>query len=165
MTEDPSERGAATASSRVEDDEGAGSSWRRWSVLLPALAFVAGLLLGGAVIGATLSGNDANTPEAGGASPSPTASVQPDVVVTVPGPCVQAADKADEAYALLERGVRAARDLDARGLADLVEQVQQQRPEVERLVTECRTAAGEVITEPATPAPAPLPSPLPSPTG
>lgn len=122
---------------------------RRWAVLLPAVTFLAGALLGGAVIRA---GSD-DDPDAAASRPpsaSPSPSADPDtVLVRVPGPCVQVADRTEEAYALLDRGVLAARDLDAGGLADLVDEVQRLRPQVQELVEQCRSAARDSVVEPA----------------
>lgn len=130
---------------RLVDQDGA--RWRRWSVLLPALTFLAGLALGAAVLGASTTQDDTQAaPPPPSAAPAPTAS---DLLVRVPGPCLEAAERAEQAYALVERGVTAARDLDARGLADLVDEVQQQRPEVQALVDACRTAAGNAVVQPS----------------
>lgn len=124
-----------------------GARWRRWSVLLPALTFLAGLALGAAVLGAstTRDGTEAAPPPPPAPAPSPSPS---DLLVRVPGPCLQAAERAEQAYALVEQGVAAARELDARALADLVDEVQQQRPEVQALVDTCRAAAGEAVVQP-----------------
>ena len=123
--------------------------WGRWSVLLPALTFLAGLLLGAAVLGATRS-DDGTPPPRAAPSAVPTPSPSPsDALVRVPGPCLQAAEQAEQAYALVEQGVAAARELDARGLADLVDEVQRRRPEVQALLEACRTAASRGIVEPA----------------
>jgi len=130
--------------SRLVDQEGA--RWRRWSVLLPALTFLAGLALGAAVLGASTTQD--RTPAAS-PPPSPTPTPTPtELLVRVPGPCLEAAERAEQAYALVEQGVKAARDLDARGLADLVDEVQRQRPEVQALVEACREAAGDAVVQP-----------------
>lgn len=147
---DSSEAGRHAPGSRLVDD--AGSRWRRWSVLLPALTFVAGVALGAAVLGASTAQDDEG---AVAAVPAPTAVTAPtpsDLLVRVPGPCLQAAEQAEQAYALVERGVAAARELDARGLADLVDEVQRQRPEAQAQVDACRSAAATTAVEPA-PAP------------
>ena len=150
MSEDPGrDDGARSAQAPALVDE-EGARWRRWTVLLPALTFVAGLALGAAVLGASTTQDDEGTvggrpPPSAAPVPSPTAS---DLLVRVPGPCLQAAERAEQAYALVEQGVTAARELDARGLADLVDQVQQERPEVQALVDACRAAAGEAVVQP-----------------
>ncbi len=135
------------------------SGWQRWSVLLPALAFVGGAALGGVVVGVAVGGGSSSSSDAAapGATPTPTPSAgRADAVVRVPGPCLQAADRADDAYALVQQGVQAARDLDARALADLVDQVQQQRPQVQALIADCRAAAADTVLQPA-PTPARTP--------
>lgn len=156
MTE---QSGATRGPAEADDDRGGG--WRRWSVLLPALTFLAGLLLGGAVIAATATDDGEErvaaaptaTPTVGSGQPQPTPT---DLVVRVPGPCVQAAERAEVAYLILEEGVAAARDLDARRLAELVDRAQQERPEVEALVRQCQQATGDAIVNPA---PTPVPTP------
>ena len=147
MSEDvPEHDGGRHAAGLVDDD---GPGWRRWSVLLPALTFLAGLALGAAVLGASTAQDEEGTagprPPSAAPVPSPTPS---DLLVRVPAPCLQAAERAEQAYALVEQGVAAARELDARGLADLVDQVQQQRPEVQGLVDACRAAAGNAVVQP-----------------
>lgn len=154
MGEDEGRHGSTAGGDRppggaVEEQD---SRWRRWSVLLPALAFLAGLLLGGAVLGAAGRSDDQTGATGERVRPSATPTPSPsggDLLVRVPGPCLQAADRAEQAYALLERGVTAARDLDARALADLVDQVQQQRPEVQALVERCRAAAATAVVQPS----------------
>lgn len=150
MSQDPPSA-APPGASVVTPDEEAGSSWRRWTVLLPAGTFLVGVLLGGAVVGAAGQDDDGSGTVAQGspsASPTPTASGDGDLVVTVPGPCVQVADRAEAAYALLDRGIAAARDLDAGALAELVDEVQRDRPEVQALVQRCREAGAANVVEP-----------------
>lgn len=146
--EDPRSQGQdrhEQGSSLVDED---GSRWRRWSVLLPAVTFVTGLALGAAVLGAsTTQDEEGAVPAAPTAAPT-AAPGQGELLVRVPPSCLQAAERAEQAYALVEQGVTAARELDARGLADLVDQVQQQRPEVQALVDACRAAAGDAVVQP-----------------
>ena len=128
----------------------AGPWWRRWSVLLPALTFLVGLLLGAAVIAALSSDGDDERAAPRAPAPAPTAQPSPSAALTVrvPEPCVRAADKAEQAYALLEQGVAAARDLDARGLQELVDTVQRERPQVEALVRQCREQSATALAQP-----------------
>ncbi len=124
------------------------------AVLLTAAAFAVGLLLGAAVLGADGPARRTDaapipTPTAG-PSPTPTPTATGGATIRVPGPCLQAAEQADEAYALVEEGVVAARNLDARALADLVDRAQRSRPEVQALLDACRAEAAG-----APPAPAP----------
>ncbi len=65
---------------------------------------------------------------------------------------MQAADKAEQAYALLEQGVQAAREFDARSLQELVDTAQRERPQVQALVRECREQSATALVSPA-PAP------------
>lgn len=137
------------------------SAWQRWSVLLPALTFLVGLALGAAVVGVASTSDDgvegpsAQQSAAPAADPSPTPS---DLVLTVPASCVEAADKAELAFNVLQDAASAVRDLDARRLAEVVDLAQSEQAEVDRLVTMCRTEAGTRLLEPSTSA-APLPAP------
>ncbi len=125
--------------------------------MLPAVTFLLGLLLGAVVVAA--SGDDEDqtaAPAAPSAVPTPSAEGQ--LTVRVPGPCLRAADEAEQAYAVLEQGVAAARDLDARRLQELVDTVQRERPQVEALVRACREQAAAALASPA-PSAAGAPSP------
>lgn len=123
------------------------------AVLLTASAFAVGLLLGAAVLGADdPAGRTAAAPvptATAGPSPAPTPTATGGATLRVPGPCLQAAEQADEAYALVEEGVVAARNLDARALADLVDRAQRSRPEVQALLDACRAEAGGAPPAPA----------------
>ena len=133
-------------------------AWRRWSVVLPAVTFLLGLLLGAVVVAA--SGDDEQDRTAAPAAPkaAPTPSAEGQLTVRVPGPCLRAAEAAEQAYAVLEQGVAAARDLDARRLQELVDTVQRERPQVEALVRACREQAAAALVSPA-PSAAGAPSP------
>lgn len=141
------------------------SAWKRWSVLLPALTFLVGLALGAAVVGVASTSDDgvegpsAQQTAAPPLSPSPASS---DLVVTIPAACVEAAEKAELAFDVLQDAASAVRDLDARRLAEVVDLAQAEQTEVDRLVNECRSQAGTQLLEPtpqppvqATPAPTP----------
>lgn len=133
----------------VHDDRG--GRWQRWSVLLPALTFLAGLLLGAAVIAATGSDDEPERVAAAGTSPAapgPTPTATP-LTVTVPGQCVEAAERAEVAYQILESGVAAARELNPQGVADAVARAQQERAQVEALIQQCRQAATDAAVNPA----------------
>lgn len=142
------------------------SSVSTW--LLPVLAFLLGCLLGGLVVGAgtsddggSVAGPTPTTPagaDDNGADPSPSAD---DLVVRVPESCLQAADGATQATAQVDDVVAAVRDLDARRLQEIVDQIQQVQPDVQRFAEQCRSVAGERLQDGqlATPAPAATPSP------
>ena len=128
------------------------SAWKRWSVLLPALTFLVGLALGAAVIGVAQSTDEGvEGPEAlaspGAAAPSPTPT-SGDLNVTIPASCVEAAEKAEFAYDVLQDAASAVRDLDARRLAEVVDLAQTEQAEVDRLISACREAAGSSLLEP-----------------
>jgi len=137
----------------------------RWSWLLPVLTFLAGCLLGGVVVAAGAPDDadgravpQASAPGAAEAAPSPSPS---DLVVRVPEACLAAADSAQEFTRQVDDVVLAVRDLDARRLQEIVDQVQQSQPELRRLAEQCRSVTGERLTDGqlATSAPAPSPSP------
>lgn len=140
-------------------------AWQRWSVLLPALTFVVGLVLGAVAIGVTQAGDaDPQQPLAEespdeGSAGEPSPEVSPGALrVTVPAPCVRAAEKAEVAYDVLDDAVAAVRDFDARRLADVVDRAQAERALTEELVDACEAAAGRQLVEPiGSPAGSPTP--------
>lgn len=128
---------------------------------LAVATFVAGLLLGGGVVALTQSGEDDDVPEAApSVSPSPSPSPVPtpagnDVLIRVPGSCVQVAEQAETAVQGFDELAAAARDFDARELQDIVDRLQKLRPQIEALSTQCRDAAGAGIAEGSLVSPAP----------
>ena len=121
--------------------------------LLPALTFLVGLLLGGAVVGLSTSG-DADD---GAAASRPTqtvtvtpgaASDRPAATVTVPGPCLDVADSTDEVLRLVNRAATAARDLDASRLSAVVRELQERQADLTRKTSACRAAASAAIVAP-----------------
>lgn len=157
--------GAAGASSTAV---GTGRRSSPWTWLLPALTFLVGCLLGGVVVAAGAFDGDDDEPlrAAPGASqqpgdgedgpqPTPTSG---DVVVRVPESCLQAADMATSAIGQIDRVVEAVRDLDARRLQEIVDQVQKLEPEVRRLADQCRSVSGERLQDAVSPTPAASPT-------
>ena len=142
----------STATSTATSSE---PGWRRWSVLLPALAFAVGLALGAAMVGVSQLGGSspdeplAAPPSASAPAPEPAAPSPSALLITVPAPCVQAAEQAETAYDVLDQAVTAVRELDARQLADVVDAAQTERAETEALVDACQDAAGQQLVEPA----------------
>lgn len=141
------------------------SSSSRWSWLLPVLTFLVGLVLGGVVIFAGTSGDDDGAAASADASPSPgvVATEDPDstdLVVRVPQSCLDAADGALEASQQVDDAVAAVRDLDARRLQEIVDEVQRLQPDVRDQAERCRATTGSRLEEGqlATPAPAPTPT-------
>lgn len=146
------------------------AGWKRWSILLPALTFAVGLVLGGVVVGVSSVDDSGTEGPMAAASPSATPAGVPGdgaspgaLRITVPAPCVQAAEKAEVAYDVLDRAATAVRDFDARALADVVDQAQVEREETEQLVDACQAAAGTQLLEPVPTTP-PVPTTVPSPT-
>lgn len=123
--------------------------------------FVAGLLLGGVVVAIAQSGEDDDVPRAAPTiSPSPSPSPEPtpagnDVLIRVPGSCLQVAEEAETAVQGFDELAAAARDFDARELQDIVDRLQKLRPQIEALSTQCRDAAGEGLAEGSLVSPAP----------
>lgn len=118
----------------------------RWALLVPVVTFLLGLALGAAVLGATRAGEPSapvTSPVA--VSPQPT---PPDPAVAAPDPCLQAVDQAEVAYRILDDAVTAARELDARRLQELVDQVQQERARTQTLVGACRAQAAAALGRP-----------------
>lgn len=145
-----------------------GTSGRSWSWLLPALAFVAGVALGALVVGVGTLGDDAGSTSASGVTASPTAEPDPeeprssaDVIVRVPGACLEAADGAEEAARQVDDVADAVRAFDARRLQELVDRFQQLQPEVQRLADRCRELSGGRLQEGTLVTPEAVPTPTP----
>lgn len=116
----------------------------RWIWLLPALTFVAGAALGAAVVAASGDDDHGGRPAA---APAPTATPQASptpagLVVTVPQPCLDAADGVAETSQEVRGAVDAVRSLDARRLQEIVDRIQALQPRVQMLADTCRAAAG-----------------------
>ena len=175
----PTDSGSSGSGSTSSGSTGSGSTtvtssssgWERWSILLPAVTFLVGAALGAGIMGAADSGSDdavkPETPAAQAPTPVPTPSPSA-LTVTVPGACVEAAEKAERAYDVVEEGLTALRTTDARKLADLVDTLQDEEPQVRALVDQCREAAANGIVTPdlspggSPPAAAPAPAPTPA---
>lgn len=115
----------------------------RWVVLLPALAFVVGLVLGGLLIGVTMpgagSGDDA-LPTPTPTSPDPQAS-STGLTVTVPGSCVDAADLSQDVLDLADRATSAIQELDAGELQMLIADMEDLSQAVRDAADQCREDA------------------------
>lgn len=132
--------------------------------VVPALTFLAGLLVGGVVVGSLVAqagdrGGDENEspPRAVRAStpapaPTPTPSTAA-VTVVVPTSCLEALEQAEGAAATLREGVDAARRLDPARLQQLVDRLQEQAPSLTGLTQQCRQAAVMASTPPSPPPP------------
>jgi hypothetical protein len=155
-SEEPSTRGrpgvdetaAGTAPQRGGRDRSAG----RLTWLLPALTFVVGVVLGAVVVAAIDSGGGAGTAADGStagpgggttATPTPSAGAPKDTTatMTVPAACAALAGDARDAAGLLEQAATAARDLDAKALADVARRMQVARDRLTAQADACQGAA------------------------
>ncbi len=118
--------------------------------LIPAVAFLLGVLLGAVVIGVTKAGDTGNARPAAASSttpsPSPSAGVSADRTVTVPASCLAAADRAEQALGVVSDGVRAIRNLDAAAVRRVLTRLDQLQPAVRKQADQCRAAATEQVT-------------------
>lgn len=116
--------------------------------LVPALAFLVGVILGGVIIwvstSSSRSGSGLST-----ATPTVTASVTPSdgtsspraaATFSVPAQCLQVADDSKAVVELVNQSVAAARDLDASKLSGLVRQIQAAQQTLQANATSCRQA-------------------------
>jgi hypothetical protein len=158
MTDRPDDAGSRPGSAPADGSttgDGAGSSARSWVV--PALLFVAGLLLGGVAVAAANVGSGDDDPLATpSVSPSPSPSPSPtpdptggpeDVIVRIPAPCVQVAQEADAAFDDVDAFAQAVRDFDARRLQEFLDRFQEVRPRIESLSEQCQNLASEGIVD------------------
>lgn len=120
--------------------------------IVPALTFLAGLVLGGVLIGVAGTGSDdvpglgpddgEETAEAG-ESPSPESATEPtqDRTVTVPASCLEVAQLSQEAIDLTREAAEAVGSLDARRLQEIVDELQALEPEINELAARCQDEA------------------------
>ena len=150
-----------TTSARIEPappPEGGRSSV--WSWLLPVLTFLLGCLLGAVVVAAGASSSAEDLTETPAAAPSPdvpatedgevdgeTDPESEDVEVQIPESCLAAADGAVVAANRIEDAIAAVRDFDAQRLQEIVDEVQEQQPQVRELAERCRSTAGERLED------------------
>lgn len=156
---------ATTSSETSRPVEAVRPRGSRWLGLLPAATFLVGLGLGALVFGV---GDEEPPPPAAApadlSSPGPSASPS-DLLVRVPEPCLAVAEQTEEAVAVVDRVIAAARSFNPRGLQEALDDVQALRPGLEQQARECRARAGRdvVVGDTVTPAPAPAAA-APSPT-
>ena len=119
--------------------------------LLPVLAFLGGLLLGGSVIAAAGLGSAdepaaSATEPAGARTPAPSStsggsSTSGDRTVTIPASCVEGLDKAEAAMQRAREGVDALGDLDSTRVQQALDQLLTLQREITDLAATCRSAA------------------------
>ena len=129
------------ATGQKPSSDAADARTRRWFWLVPAVTFLVGLVLGGAVIAATKDGTD----NGGAPSAAPTVTTSPsptitptDRTITVPASCERAVERARTAMNTTGEAVQALRDLNTARLQRLLDQLQDAQREVERLAEQCR---------------------------
>ncbi len=138
----------------------------RWSWLLPAGTFLAGLALGGVVVGAgAVGGDDAPTGPAtaaqadgnasgggdGSAGGDPADARDTGLYVRVPDSCVRTADDATTLVEHVDRVVAAVADLEPERLRQTVDDdVQAIRDEVSDVAEQCRAAAEQRLQDAGT---------------
>ncbi|CAN5674448.1 hypothetical protein BH24ACT13_BH24ACT13_09830 [soil metagenome] len=131
----------------MDDDQHNGSKVSKLLWAVPALTFLGGLVLGGVLVGVAGDKDADTTPDD---RPAPTAPApangQEGVTVAVPGPCLEAVDRAEAALTLAADGLSALREFDPRRLGDVVDQLQTMEPEVRRQAAECRRQAASLRT-------------------
>jgi hypothetical protein len=119
--------------------------------LLPVLAFLGGLLLGGSVIAAAGLGSGdepaaSATEPAGAPTPEPSttaggSSTSGDRTVTIPASCVEGLDKAETAIQRAREGVDAIGGLDSERLQQSLDRLLTLQREITDLAATCRSAA------------------------
>ncbi len=119
-------------------------------LLLPAIALVVGLVVGGLFVGLTdlggsgeqtsqgsSTGSTSSTSSAGSSSSSSGS----DVVITVPAACLNLTDESQALLDLVDQAVTAARDLNASDLSAVVSKLQDAQSRLRTQTDACRTAA------------------------
>jgi hypothetical protein len=120
-------------------------------ILIPALTFIVGLVLGGALVwvGSDRGDDDPQAGPGGAASPAattpgnggePGATEPTDVTVTVPSECVDAAEQAQEVLDLAQQAAQAIGDFDAQRLRSLVEEMEELEPAIRSSASACQEA-------------------------
>lgn len=109
--------------------------------LLPVLAFVGGLLIGGGVIvAADLGSSDqpAAAEPAPRATPGGTDSGSGATTITVPAACADGLDRADTAAQAAKDGLAGITQLDPAAVRSALDRLQTLQPEIRDLATRCR---------------------------
>lgn len=118
--------------------------------MVPAVAFLAGLLLGGVFVALGGLGDDddgrgtADIDTVVTDPPVPTTSASSDAVtVTVAGACLDAVEATEEVVTLGREAAAALTELDARELERIVDEMQQLEIDVRELADLCRQASSD----------------------
>ena len=138
---DPPAAGRATAMPAPDAPSPGRTRGRSLYWLLPALAFVGGLLIGGGVIlAADLGSSDqpASTGTAPGATPGGTDSGSAATTITVPAACADGLDRADAATRAAKDGLGGIGRLDPSEVRRALERLQTLEPQIRDLAARCR---------------------------
>lgn len=120
--------------------------------LIPAVALLVGVILGGVIIWVSTSSSRSGsgistaiptvtetvTPSNGTSSPGTAATL------SVPAQCLQVADDSKAVVDLVNKSVTAVRDLDAAKLSDLVRQIQAAQETLQTNATSCQRATASL---------------------
>ncbi len=120
--------------------------------LIPAVALLVGVILGGVIIWVSTSSSRSGsgistaiptvtetvTPTNGTSSPGTVATL------SVPAECLQVADDSKAVVDLVQQSVTAARDLDAAKLSDLVRQIQAAQQTLQTHAASCQQASASL---------------------
>lgn len=122
---------------------------RYW--ILPTLTFLVGAILSGLAFGLADSGNNnkATAPPTQTQTqpgPSTAPSGRPAGTYTVPGPCLDVADRTQELLSLVSQAATAAKDLDASKLSDIVRQIQDSQDNLQARASACQSSAAALPT-------------------
>ena len=143
---------------------------RRWW-LLPLIAFVVGLVLGGLVIATVRPTVSASPPESGASTQpgtqdngsGPTGTGPPAAAsIAIPEQCLKLSDDATVLDDLVQRAAAAARDLNASELSDVVREIDAAQRTTREHAAACREMQGSVSGGTATTQPMTDASPSPS---
>ncbi len=147
-----SERSELGRDDERPDGPGAGASatgerrtgGRGSRVLVPVVALLIGGLLGAAVMAwIDRSGQEAPQQAATPSAPaSTTPGPPPGVRFEIPAACIQLADQSQDLGPVIERGVEAARNLDAAALSEIVRDFGDRQQTISNLARQCRARAG-----------------------
>lgn len=121
---------------------GAGRGQRRssaWYVLVPAVALVLGLVLGGLLVWVGKDPGVAPTdPATTSQTPEPVEPSQAGTAVVVPDACLEAADSAREAVDAIQKGVGSVRNFNGDEIIDLLDRLEDIDARVRDQVATCR---------------------------
>ncbi len=125
-----------------------GTSTSRWATLVPAAALLVGLVIGGAVVGVAVGGDE---DDADSTSPQPSSSASGDAaepsaaatVVVVPDECLAAVSTVEEVTEVLRQGASAVSDFRTDELRSLLRELEALDVQARDQVEACRDVRTE----------------------